>query len=515
MIEISGRKLSKFDSSSSVTTDLNSIAGALASKDSTLWGVDAQAEARNRLNWIDLPKASRDLLPQLDALSAWARSKNLNNFVLCGMGGSSLAPEVIAKTFGKKLTVLDTTDPEQIRLAIPEDLNQTLVIVGSKSGSTIETASQKALFEKLFLDAGLNPQEHFVIVTDPGSPLDLSARSSGLRVINADPLVGGRFSALSAFGLVPAALLGIDISVLLDDADTVAQTFTSKDSPAIKIATLIYEQTTQNFSLHDSGSNVPGIGDWIEQLIAESTGKDQKGRLPIVIESHKSKVSGPVFSIGFGNEECDLNISASLGEHFILWEWVTSLLCRALGVDPFNQPNVTEAKDRTGKLLSDWGEQGRPKIQPIFETKELAVYCNDAGENVADVVQVLIGRSEKYLAIMAYLNREVDVEILKLREAIAKKKDIGVTFGWGPRFLHSTGQFHKGGASNGGFLQITADCVTDIEIPGKDFSFSDLLMAQALGDGDALSSRDLPVVRVHLKNRALGIAALLEAVAKI
>ena len=336
-----------------------------------------------------------------------------------------------------------------------------------------------------------------------------------MRVINADPLVGGRFSALSAFGLVPAALLGIDISVLLDDADTVAQTFTSKDSPAIKIATLIYEQTTQNFSLHDSGSNVPGIGDWIEQLIAESTGKDQKGRLPIVIESHKSKVSGPVFSIGFGNEECDLNISASLGEHFILWEWVTSLLCRALGVDPFNQPNVTEAKDRTGKLLSDWGEQGRPKIQPIFETKELAVYCNDAGENVADVLRDLIGRSEKYLAIMAYLNREVDVEILKLREAIAKKKDIGVTFGWGPRFLHSTGQFHKGGASNGGFLQITADCVTDIEIPGKDFSFSDLLMAQALGDGDALSSRDLPVVRVHLKNRALGIAALLEAVAKI
>jgi glucose-6-phosphate isomerase len=515
MIEISGNALSKFDSNSSVSKDLNSIAGKLAGKDSTLWGAGAQAEARNRLNWIDLPKTSRDLLPQLDALSAWARSKKSNNFILCGMGGSSLAPEVIAETFGRKLTVLDTTDPEQIRLAIPKNLNQTLIIVGSKSGSTIETASQKALFEKLLIDANLDPQEHFVIVTDPGSPLDISSRSSGLRVINADPLVGGRFSALSAFGLVPAALLGVDISVLLDDADTAAETFAQKNSSPIKIATLIYEQTTQNFSLHDSGSNVPGIGDWIEQLVAESTGKDQKGRLPIVVQGNESKVSGPALSIGFGNGECDLNINASLGEHFILWEWVTALLCRALEVDPFNQPNVTEAKERTGKLLNDWNENGKPNNQPIYENKDLAVYGESISTELAGILRDLIGRSEKYLAIMAYLNRETDAEILKLREAIAKKKEIGVTFGWGPRFLHSTGQFHKGGASNGGFLQITAEASADIEIPGKDFSFSDLLMAQALGDGEALSSRDLPVVRIHLKNRALGITSLLQEVAKI
>jgi glucose-6-phosphate isomerase len=515
MIEISGRSLSKFDSNSPVAKDLNSIAGALAKKDSTLWGAAAEAEARERLNWIDLPQTSRDLLPQLDALSAWARSKNLTNFILCGMGGSSLAPEVIKKTFGKKLTVLDTTDPEQIKLAIPENLNQTLIIVGSKSGSTIETASQKALFEKLLTDASLNPQEHFVIVTDPGSPLDVSARSSGLRVVSADPYVGGRFSALSAFGLVPAALLGVDISVLLDDADSAARTFTEKDSAAIKLATLIFEQTTQNFSLHDSGSNVPGIGDWIEQLVAESTGKDQKGRLPIVIETRDSKVSGSALSIGFGNGEGDLNINASLGEHFILWEWVTALLCRSLGVDPFNQPNVTEAKERTGKLLNDWSKNKKPTSQPVFETEELAIYGVSTATELPDILRDLIAHSDKYLAIMAYLNREADVEILKLREAIASRKDIGVTFGWGPRFLHSTGQFHKGGANNGGFLQITGDCASDIQIPGQDFSFSDLLMAQALGDGEALSSRDFPVLRIHLKNRALGITSLLEAVAKI
>ena len=155
MIEISGRLLDKFDGDSSTARDLNSIAAALATKDSTLWGAAAEPEARERLNWIDLQKTSRDLLPQLDALSAWARSKNLSNYILCGMGGSSLAPEVIAKTFGKKLTILDTTDPDQIRLAIPENLSETLIIIGSKSGSTIETASQKALFEKLFTDADL------------------------------------------------------------------------------------------------------------------------------------------------------------------------------------------------------------------------------------------------------------------------------------------------------------------------------------------------------------------------
>jgi len=515
MIEISGRLLDKFDDESLIAKDLNSIAVALSKKDSTLWGAAAEAEACNRLNWIDLPKTSRDLLPQLDALSAWARSKNLNNFILCGMGGSSLAPEVMAKTFGKELTVLDTTDPDQIRLAIPENLSESLIVVGSKSGSTIETASQKALFEKLLTDAELDAREHFVIVTDPGSPLDISARSSGLRIINADPNVGGRFSALSAFGLVPAALLGIDVSVLLDDADVAAQTFTESNSLAIKIATLIFEQTTQNFSLHNSGSSVPGISDWIEQLIAESTGKDQKGRLPIVVEKCDSKVSGPALSIGFGDGECDLNISASLGEHFILWEWVTALLCRALGVDPFNQPNVTEAKERTGKLLNEWSENGKPASQPIFENKDLAVYGESASTELGEILRDLIGRSGKYLAVMAYLNREADVEILKLREAIAGKKDIGVTFGWGPRFLHSTGQFHKGGASNGGFLQITAEVGGDIEIPGKDFSFSDLLMAQALGDGEALTSRNLPVVRIHLKNRALGITSLLQEVAKI
>ncbi len=515
MITISGKSAEKYSAESLVARDLNSTAKKLQIKDPTLWGEAAAAEAANRLNWINLPVASRELLPQLDALSAWARSNNLTNFILCGMGGSSLAPEVMAKAYGKTLTILDTTDPEQIRLAIPKNLKETLIIVGSKSGSTIETASQKSFFEDLFLSAGLDPINHFVIVTDPDSPLDKSARASKFRVINADPSVGGRFSALSAFGLVPAALLGIDVSVLLDDADLASQKFAEPNSPAVQLATLIFEQTSQNFALIDSESNVPGIGDWIEQLVAESTGKNQKGRLPIVLESERAPVGGSALSIAFAEGISDINVVANLGEHFILWEWVTALLCRALEVDPFNQPNVTEAKERTGELLNEWSGTGIPAMEPAYENSSIAIFTNLQCTDLSTAIAKFIDSSSEYFAIMAYLNREADFEVIKTRSALALKTHRGVTFGWAPRFLHSTGQFHKGGQQNGSFLQITGESKEDLNIPGRDFTFHTLLMAQALGDGQALTSRNFPLLRIHFKNRKAGIAELLEAISKL
>ena len=512
MVNLTGPVLSKYNAESLVAQDLNNIANSLALKDSSLWGEAAKLEAEVRLNWLDLPKSSRDLLPELDALSAWARAKNLTNFILCGMGGSSLAPEVMAKTYKKNLTILDTTDPGQIKAGIPTTLVNTLVIVGSKSGSTIETASQKAFFEKLFQDANLDPKEHFVIVTDPDSPLDKSSRSAGFKVINADPKVGGRFSALSAFGLVPAALIGIDVSVLLDDADHASQSFAQANSPAIKLATLIFEQCEQNFSLTDEGSNVSGLGDWIEQLIAESTGKDQRGRLPIVIESASAQVSGPALKIGFADGVADLNVIANLGEHFILWEWVTALLCRALKVDPFNQPNVTEAKERTGELLLQWAQSGVPKSTATFSTENLEIFFNGNAKNFADALNSLITPTSKYLAVMAYLNRFEDSAISEIRNLLATKTKIGTTFGWGPRFLHSTGQYHKGGAQNGVFIQVTGESSLDLDIPNNGFTFQTLLMAQALGDAAAIASRNFPLMRIHLKNREAGIVELLELV---
>ena len=207
-MKLSGPLLSKIDNA--LVSELHPIAARLANKDATIWG--ANSEASTRLNWIDLPVTSRDLLPQLDSLSAWARSNKLSEVILCGMGGSSLAAEVIAKTYKKSLVVLDSTHPDQILNSLPKYPANSIIVVSSKSGTTIETTSHLKYFVNYLKNQGLKPENHLVIVTDPDTPLDQSSRKSGYKVINADPFVGGRFSALSAFGLVPAALLGIDIS---------------------------------------------------------------------------------------------------------------------------------------------------------------------------------------------------------------------------------------------------------------------------------------------------------------
>ena len=484
-----------------IIAKLNSASLRISAKDYTIWGENT--EAKTRMGWVDLPTKSRELLPQLDALSAWARSKNLTEIVLCGMGGSSLAPEVIAATYGKRLTILDSTDPAQILNAVPKELAKSVIVIGSKSGSTIETKSHFAFFVDLLTKANLLPADHIVIITDPNTPLDEIARNEGYRVINANPDVGGRFSALSAFGLVPAALIGVDISILLDDAQEALLTFNQDKSPASVIAALLFSSTEQIVNFCDTKSSTPGLSDWIEQLIAESTGKNQVGRLPVVIESAESGINN--LTIGFADGDFDLIVEATLGEHFILWEWVTSLLCYLLKVDPFNQPNVTEAKDRTSVILTEITE-GKFKFEmPVFEDNEIAVYSNRDIKNLSDFLQLPIS----YFAVMAYLTRGTEDEITKLRSIISNKTNMPTTFGWGPRFLHSTGQFHKGGQQNGAFIQITADSQVDVHIPNQTYSFAQLIMAQALGDAKALTERDLPLIRLHLKNRSAGITKLL------
>ena len=484
-----------------IIAKLNSASLRISAKDYTIWGENT--EAKTRMGWVDLPTKSRELLPQLDALSAWARSKNLTEIVLCGMGGSSLAPEVIAATYGKRLTILDSTDPAQILNAVPKELAKSVIVIGSKSGSTIETKSHFAFFVDLLTKANLLPADHIVIITDPNTPLDEIARNEGYRVINADPDVGGRFSALSAFGLVPAALIGVDISILLDDAQEALLTFNQDKSPASVIAALLFSSTEQIVNFCDTKSSTPGLSDWIEQLIAESTGKNQVGRLPVVIESAESGINN--LTIGFADGDFDLIVEATLGEHFILWEWVTSLLCYLLKVDPFNQPNVTEAKDRTSVILTEITE-GKFKFEmPVFEDNEIAVYSNRNIKNLSDFLQLPLS----YFAVMAYLTRGTEDEITKLRSIISNKTNKPTTFGWGPRFLHSTGQFHKGGQQNGAFIQITADSQVDVHIPNQTYSFAQLIMAQALGDAKALTERDLPLIRLHLKNRSAGITKLL------
>ena len=503
-MKLSGQILAKINPE--IVKQLCEIAPLVAKKDSSLWPLEQ--ETINRLGWIDLPTKSRALLPELDALSAWTRSNGLTEIVLCGMGGSSLAPEVIASTYKKSLTILDSTDPVQVNNSVPSDLNKSVIVISSKSGTTIETLSQYEFYVGKFKQANLNPTEHIVIVTDPGTPLDVIARNEGYKVVNADPNVGGRFSALSAFGLVPAALIGVDISLLLDDAEKLSPSLSSMDSPAIKIAASLFSLSDQVINFCDKNSTTPGLSYWIEQLIAESTGKNSNGRLPVVIEESTESFSG--ITVGFTPGSYDLTIEATLGEQFLLWEWVTALLCFLLKVNPFNQPNVAEAKDRTSTILSSLLNNGIDTPTPTYEDSDYLIFSSQKISNLSEFLKLKVS----YFAILAYLDRGSDSELLKIRELVAAKSKTATTFGWGPRYLHSTGQIHKGGQQNGAFIVITGKSELDVKIPNKPYTFSQLIMAQALGDIESISERSLPLIRIHLKNRKKVITKLISVLAK-
>jgi len=506
MIEVRYKNEHKVDTESELFKKLLHDHQRLLTKDRTIWGSEAASEAALRLDWIDLPTQSRTMLTQLDSLAA--KYRHLRKVILCGMGGSSLGPEVIARTFGKEIFILDSTDPNYISHALHGELENTLVIIGSKSGSTIETASHKAFFEKQFEEKGLNKFEHMLVVTDPDSPLDVSSRASGFTVVNANPNVGGRFSVLGAFGLIPAAIIGIDVSVLLDSALDTRNQLTSEPYPALLAAFAFISETNQYFSITDDSSLMPGLSDWIEQLIAESTGKKGAGLLPVVLEHADDFTSENCLSVSFLGDS-DLVVSGDLGSQFFFWEWTAALIGAGLSIDPFNQPNVQESKLASGLLLEQWGNS-----LPLLGDRGIdgSIAYFEKTENVTELVSAFVqGIShDGYLAVMAYMDRKDDVAIRELRNIIAEKIGKPVTFGWGPRFLHSTGQFHKGGQPNGSFLQITAESDLDIAIPDKDFSFNTLCLAQAIGDQKALMNRNMPTLRLHLMNRKAGIAQLLE-----
>ena len=462
---------------------IESISPRIAAKDPTIWGEDAAAEAAIRLGWVDLPESSRALLPRLDALWAWARSEGITQVLLCGMGGSSLAPEVIARSHGKELIVIDSTDPNSLAPLTHLSFTNRVVVISSKSGTTVETRSHLALFEELIRKSGMEPRERLIVVTDPGSPLDTYARSHEFQVFNANPDVGGRFSALSAFGLVPSALLGIDIAPILDDASETLAELIHSGNPAELLASYLAQS---HFLRIKESVKYPGLGDWIEQLVAESSGKEGKGVLPWI--SDPSPLTYPFLDL-------DSDLALTLGSHFMLWEWSTALLGWILRVDPFNQPNVQETKSATMNLLSTKSNSANHSLAIAQIRESLENAAKDAG----------------YLAICAFLNRGEDNAILELRHRLETHLRIPVTFGWGPRFLHSTGQFHKGGPKVGVFLSITGESRNDLKVPGETFSFQELIQAQASGDALALQAKGLKVFRLHLQDRTESIAELLKA----
>jgi transaldolase / glucose-6-phosphate isomerase len=466
-------------------------------KDGTLWAPEGTPEVADRLGWLDIADRMRAEVDGLAAFAAEVREAGYTDAVLLGMGGSSLAPEVFRRSFasadGLTLHVLDSTHPVQVKAVLDAvDLERALMIVSSKSGGTIEPNSMFKAFHARQPDGA-----HYVAVTDPGTSLERLAQEHGFRrVFHGDPEIGGRYSALSMFGLVPAVLAGIDIAAVLDSAIAAAEECRSEQgNPGLWLGAALGELARQGRDKLTFVVDAPldAYGLWAEQLVAESTGKHGRGILPIADEpvldpavygsdrvflhlEHGGTRSGadlrdaghPVLTIhALGPED--------LGRIFFLSEFAVAVAGWALEINPFDQPNVQEAKDNTNRVLAE----GAPDL-PLGDLPALAA------------------EPPAYVAIMGYLpySAETEAAIGRLRTAIVERHHVATTWGYGPRFLHSTGQFHKGGPPVGRFLQLIDEPAADVEIPDEPYTFATLIRAQADGDLQTLRDHGLQAVRV-------------------
>jgi transaldolase / glucose-6-phosphate isomerase len=495
--------------------------------DPTLWTTDpaGQAEVERRLGWLRLPETSQAILPKLSDFADIMHYEGIKRVLLIGMGGSSLASEVISLVFtspepaameGKPcLSILDSTDPAQVARAAEDfPAADSLYVISSKSGGTAEVMANFEYFWKLSGGDG----SRFVAVTDPGTSLEKLARERGFReVFNADPNVGGRYSALTTFGLLSAMLIGLDGKRLLERAawmmDQSARDVLVARSPSLALGAVIAEAALagrDKLTVLADASLVP-FGSWLEQLIAESSGKQGKGIVPVdreplgepavygndrlfVYLRQTGEYDDRIAALGkAGHPVLEIKVPApyDLGAEFYRWEVAIAVACHVLGVKAFDQPNVEDAKKRAKAQIAAYQEKGK------LEAGEF-VPLQDAGQALEEFLNA--SQDGDYIAIMGFLprNRAMTAALQDLRVAIRAATKRAVTSGFGPRFLHSTGQLHKGGANNGLFLQITADPVADIEIPTQGLSYGTLELAQALGDYEALKSKGRRVLRIHL-----------------
>jgi glucose-6-phosphate isomerase len=534
----------------------------LWARDPSLWSADPAHHAviANRLGWLGAPAAMEGQRASLVAFAASVAREGFTSAVLFGMGGSSLAPEVLRMSFGVRggaldLTVLDDTSPAAVRaVAAAHDPAATLFVVSSKSGSTIEVTS----FERYFFVRDGNAGRGFVAITDPGTPLETLARGKGYReVFHGVPDIGGRYSALSPFGLVPAALVGADLEGLISGARKELEPLRS-GAPAAEVAGVRLGAALGEAALGGRDkltlvfdAQVAAFGSWVEQLIAESTGKAGKGIVPVVDEALRSPAAygGDRVFVAAGASFAPATESAlaalaeaghpvlrwemspaTLGVEFVRWEIATATAAAILGIDPFDEPNVTEAKQATQAVLEGLLVAGRfPDERPVAAAGGLEVHAPaaisqalraraDASAGPASWVPALLSlaRPGDYAALLAYLRRtpERHERLQRLRHAVGAAARVATTLGYGPRYLHSTGQLHKGGPDTGLFLELTADEGEDVAIPGERFGFGALHHAQAAGDYAALERRGRRLMRVHLGAEVdAGLDRLIEAVA--
>ena len=440
-------------------------------RDATMWtGAD---EAR-WLGWLDEPRRMRERVPEVTAFAAEIAADGVDTVVLLGMGGSSLAPEVLRRTFAaQSFHVLDTTHPAAIRaLEASLDLERTLFVSASKSGSTLETRSHTDYFWEKTGKRG----SAFAAVTDPGSDLQRLAEERGFRhVFAGEPTIGGRYSALSAFGIVPAALMGVDVDRLLAAAERMADDCRlDEGNPGFELGRAFgigWQEGRDKICICETPG---GFGLWAEQLIAESTGKLGKGLIPAPGESPD----------GADRQDAvpKLDDPYALGAEFFRWEFAVAVAGAYLEINPFDQPDVQAAKDKTNEVLATGKE---PEVEPEGSVDELLAQVHEGD----------------YVCVQAFIqpSADNDARIAGLVKTLRDRSGLVVTHGYGPRYLHSTGQLHKGGPNTGLFLQVVDDPGEELAIPGKPFGFRRLIRAQAAGDFASLKERGRRVARIHIE----------------
>ena len=519
-------------------------ADGLWRRDPSAWSIDASVQEKiaRRLGWLDSPVLMASSLDRIAAAADDVRRSGFADVVLLGMGGSSLAPEVLRAIIGvqpgwPRLHMLDSTDPAAVR-AVATDPARTLFILASKSGTTIEPNSLAAHFQQVLQAAGVADwASHFIAITDDETPLAKRARTEGFRHLFLNPFdIGGRYSALSFFGLVPAALMGQDITELLrwgaamlDEARSATEDVRSNPAAALGLLMGAGARAGRNKMTLVLPPRLEPFGLWVEQLVAESTGKHGVGIVPIVGETLgvpgvyatdrffvrlrlandpdedrrdlavQALARAPIATIDFPEP-------AALGAEFVRWEVATAVAGALLGINPFDEPNVQQAKDATGGLLSRYQAEGRlpanrpDRTTPTGVTFTLsAVARNELADRGPESILSVLDPGD-YLAVLAYLGPDPGCSdaLHRFRMSVRDFTRVATMSGYGPRYLHSTGQLHKGGPNTGVFILITAHAAEDIDIPGRNFSFGTLELAQALGDFASLDEAGRRAVHIHL-----------------
>jgi transaldolase / glucose-6-phosphate isomerase len=539
----------------------NNKVARLWQKDASLW---SDTDEGRWLGWLTVADEQFANLATFKQLAAEVKKAKFKHVLLLGMGGSSLCPEVLRMTFGKvagfpELHVLDSTDPVQIKtLEKKLDLKKTLCIVSSKSGSTLEpNIFKQYFFERVKKAVGEKlVGSRFIAVTDPGSKMQQVAESDYFwKIFAGVPSIGGRYSALSNFGMVPAASMGMDLGKFLKNTLEMSKACgagtTPDNNPGVLLGTILGVAATHG---RDKIAIItsPGIfdlGAWLEQLIAESTGKIGKGIIPVDRENlakpetyGHDRVFAYLTLAGKTNKAQDAALAAlekagqpviritlpntyTLGQEFFRWELATAVAGSIIGIDAFNQPDVEASKIETRKLTSEYEAQGHlPPELPFFTSKEAKLFADpkntaalSGGKSLAEVLKSHLSRigPGDYFAVLGYIpmNAENQAALQSIRISVRDSKKVATCLGFGPRFLHSTGQAYKGGPNSGVFLQITCDDATDLPVPGQKYTFGIVKAAQARGDFAVLAERGRRALRVHLgKNLKSGLKALAKAV---